>query len=927
MIAHGPQPVKGDDSSLILDDLALAIIAPEPELFVPTAAAALFQARPFGATLPPVESPGAAMAAAQTPMVLPDDRADLAGREFPGVIPLPLESAALARAPVYAADASLPMSPSFAALTPNVVPSDPLFSSQWHLKNTGQNGAKPGVDLNVTDAWDSGITGKGVKVAVYDDGVDSRNADLASRYNAALEIRVGGIFYSPTAIGSGDAHGTAVAGIIAAERNAIGGTGVAYDATITGVEIFKENSYLNGVFGQQRRFDVTNHSWSFVDAFVDNPLDAWWDANFFNGLRDAVANGRNGLGTIAVVSAANERATGGGAAMHGLQSAREAIVVGAVADNGFVASYSNGGSSLLVSAPSNGGKNGVTTTDVIGAGGYNKSGDFTSTFGGTSAAAPMVAGVTALMLEADRLTDGAASLGWRDVQQILALSARQVGSAVGSALSGSEVDPWAWNGARIWNGGGLHYSNDYGFGLVDATAAVRLAETWHVGNNTRTSANEGGSTMFDFDGGTIDDNATTTMSFMMANSIAIESVQLDLIGLQHANASDLLITLTSPNGTVATLMSKVGSTNDITDGWRFTAQEFRGEISIGTWTLSITDTAKNGITGSFTRVDLDFNGQTASTNDVYYYTNEYGVYGTGARATLTDTAGIDTINASAVSTAMAFNLATGGSLAGKSLAIARQTTIENFVAGDGADSITGNTAANWLLGMRGNDTLLGGDGNDTLDGGVGNDRLEGGNGSDTLNGGVGVDALIGGAGTDTVTYAGSKLGVMVNLTMGVGMGGDAQGDTYREVENVIGSANADRLTGNALANNLTGGAGNDILVGLGGSDVLTGGAGADIFVTARGVADTITDFAQGLDRIRLSAFDFGNILADLKLESNVDFFSGNSGKAGVNAGFFFESGSSTLWYDGDGIGGAAAAESVLRIQFGITLQPSDFVFA
>ena len=928
MFSHGSQPAKIDASSWNVDDLALAIIVPEPEIFVPVAAAALFEARASTQRLPPIDAAEAVKAqAVEAPLPIHDRRVD-AGEMFVSAVIRPaMETALPTDARFVEETAFLPRWPSTVAITPNAVPSDPLFSSQWHLKNTGQNGAKPGIDLNVTGVWDNGITGKGVKVGIYDDGVDSRNADLAGRYNAALEISVGGVFYSPTAMESTDAHGTAVAGIVAAARNALGGTGVAYDATITGVEIFKENSYLNGVFGQQERFDVTNHSWSFVDAFVDNPLDAWWDTNFFSGLRDAVTNGRNGLGTIVVASAANERAEGGGAAMHGLQSAREAIVVGAVADDGFVASYSNGGSSLLVSAPSNGGRNGITTTDVIGAGGYNKADDFTATFGGTSAAAPMIAGVAALMLEADRLSDGVATLGWRDVQQILALSARQVGSAMGAAAAGAEADIWGWNGAKIWNGGGLHYSNDYGFGLVDAAAAVRLAETWHVGNASRTSANEGGATLFDFDGGTISDNATTTLTFFDSGATALESVQLDLIDLQHANPSDLLITLTSPSGTVSTLMSKIGNSDDITAGWRFTSQEFRSEVSIGTWTLSIRDTAANGVEGSFSRADLDFNGQKPTGNDVYYFTNEFGTYGTGARASLTDTAGVDTINASAVSDAMTFNMATGGTVAGKALAVARGTTIENFVAGDGADSIAGNSAANWLLGMRGNDTLLGADGNDSLSGGEGTDRVEGGIGNDTLDGGSGFDILIGGAGTDTVSYAGSKLGVTVNLMMGIGMGGEAQGDSLKEIENIIGSANADRLTGNASANTLSGGSGNDVLVGLGGADVLTGGAGSDIFVVARGAADGITDFAQGVDKIRLSLFDFANVLSDLTLQTNVDYYSGKTGKAGANAGFFFETSSNTLWYDVDGLSGTTAAEAVLRIQFGITLQPGDFVFA
>jgi proprotein convertase subtilisin/kexin type 2 len=49
-------------------------------------------------------------------------------------------------------------------------PTDPYFSLQWYLRNTGQNGGKVRLDLNVQAAWDQGITGKNVTTAIMDDG-------------------------------------------------------------------------------------------------------------------------------------------------------------------------------------------------------------------------------------------------------------------------------------------------------------------------------------------------------------------------------------------------------------------------------------------------------------------------------------------------------------------------------------------------------------------------------------------------------------------------------------------------------------------------------------------------------------------------------------------------------------------------------------
>lgn len=127
-------------------------------------------------------------------------------------------------------------------------------------------------------------------------------------------------------------------------------------------------------------------------------------------------------------------------------------------------------------------------------------------------------------------------------------------------------------------------------------------------------------------------------------------------------------------------------------------------------------------------------------------------------------------------------------------------------------------------------------------------------GNDLLRGGAGSDQLDGGNGVDTVTYTDSATGVTVNLATGVGAAGDAEGDSFTNIENLNGSTGADTLIGNASAN---------VLNGWAGKDVLTGGAGADRFVFSAAVhstigvnADRITDFshAQG-DRIDLSAID------------------------------------------------------------------------
>ncbi|OWJ63580.1 calcium-binding protein [Inquilinus limosus] len=155
-----------------------------------------------------------------------------------------------------------------------------------------------------------------------------------------------------------------------------------------------------------------------------------------------------------------------------------------------------------------------------------------------------------------------------------------------------------------------------------------------------------------------------------------------------------------------------------------------------------------------------------------------------------------------------------------------------------------------LGGLAGNDIIYGGGGIDLIDGGVGDDKLVGGDGNDVLHGGAGGDRFEGGAGIDTVTYADAIAAVVVSLLSGVGSGGnnDSTGDSFVDVENVIGGAGGDTIIGNNVAANvLTGNDGNDDLEGLGGNDTLIGGAGDDHLTGGSG-ADQI-DGGAGIDLV------------------------------------------------------------------------------
>jgi len=157
---------------------------------------------------------------------------------------------------------------------------------------------------------------------------------------------------------------------------------------------------------------------------------------------------------------------------------------------------------------------------------------------------------------------------------------------------------------------------------------------------------------------------------------------------------------------------------------------------------------------------------------------------------------------------------------------------------DPTSTFNGSAGADVYLGLDSADTVYGNDGDDTLDGGYGDDTLYGGSGNDVLVGGVGADQLIGGAGLDTVSYAAAKTGVAMDLATGVGMGGEASGDFYVDVENVFGSGYSDVLSGDASSNLVDGADGDDLLDGAGGADSLVGGVGNDTLAGGSG-ADTL----------------------------------------------------------------------------------------
>lgn len=589
--------------------------------------------------------------------------------------------------------------PASADLQPAYVPTDSGYKTQWHLKNSSY----AGMDLNVQTVWDE-YKGAGVKVGVLDDGFDYKHVDLAKNYNTSLDWDFAANDADPYITGT-NRHGTAVSGVIAADNNGTGTVGVAPDATLVGYKMSFSGSSISTIVGAFSKatadVDILNNSWGYSSIFSDNKLSSSY-GTYFNAIENMAKNGRDGLGTIAVFSAGNSLASGDNVNHHNTQNSPYTIAVGSIDKDGGYSYYSTPGAAVLISAP---GRT-IYTTDDTGSAGY-LSGDY-ATVSGTSFSAPATSGVIALMLEANK------NLGYRDVQEILAYSAKN---------SDPGHTGWQTNGSGNWNNSGLHFSHQYGFGIVDAYAAVRLAETWGKVSTHATMDKASYSAAPNI---TVPDKQITSSTISVSADIEIDHV-LVTVYMSHASVGQLQLKLISPDGTESVLLNYPGATSSNTVGSTadFTAFEFSSvahwsESSKGTWTLQAYDRI-TGTTGILKNWNLAFLGDDSSANDTYVYTNEYA---RATNTTLSDSSGIDTMNASAVTGNSTVDL-TGsatGILAGKAFKT-NGAIIENAYTGDGNDTITGNAASNFIHGGRGNDTIYGSAGNDTLDGGKGTDTV------------------------------------------------------------------------------------------------------------------------------------------------------------------------------------------------------------
>ncbi|XP_045135264.1 neuroendocrine convertase 2-like [Portunus trituberculatus] len=460
-------------------------------------------------------------------------------------------------------------------------PSDPYFPYQWYLKNVGQNGGKPRLDLNVEAAWRQGYTGRNVTTAIMDDGIDYMHPDLRTNYNARASWDFSSNDPFPYPRYTDDwfnSHGTRCAGEVSAVRdNGICGVGVAYNSMVAGIRML-DQPYMtdlieaNSMGLEPNLIDIYSASWGPTDdgKTVDGPRNATMKA-----IVRGVNEGRNGLGNI-YVWASGDGGEDDDCNCDGYAASMWTISINSAINDGSNAHYDESCSSTLASTFSNGAKDpstGVATTDLYG--------KCTKTHSGTSAAAPEAAGVFALALEANP------GLTWRDVQHLTVLTSKR-----NSLYDAKRRFSWHMNGV------GLEFNHLFGFGVLDAGAMVALAKDWvtvppryhcEAGvYNTPKKMTVNNSVLLEI--------STDACAESDTEVNYLEHVQA-VITLNATRRGNVELFLMSPMGTQSMILSQRPNDDDGRDGftkWPFMTTHTWAENPRGTWRLEVRIVSSRG---------------------------------------------------------------------------------------------------------------------------------------------------------------------------------------------------------------------------------------------------------------------------------------------------------------------------------------------
>uniref|UniRef100_A0AAR2IV67 P/Homo B domain-containing protein n=1 Tax=Pygocentrus nattereri TaxID=42514 RepID=A0AAR2IV67_PYGNA len=448
---------------------------------------------------------------------------------------------------------------------------DAKWSSMWYI-HCNDNIHNCPSDMNIVGAWKRGYTGKDVVVTILDDGIERNHPDLVQNYDNQASYDVNGNDLDPMPrydVSNENKHGTRCAGEVAASANNSHCTvGIAYNAKIGGVRMLDgdvtDMVEAKSLSLQPQHIDIYSASWGPDDdgKTVDGPASLARQA-FENGIR----LGRKGRGSIFVWASGNGGRSRDHCSCDGYTNSIYTISISSTAESGRKPWYLEECASTLTTTYSSGENydRKIITTDLRQR--------CTDSHTGTSASAPMAAGIIALALEANPL------LTWRDVQHIIVKTSR---------AGHLNAPDWKTNAA------GYNVSHLYGFGLMDAEAMVKEAERWkpvppqhicveNADKQIRTIRPEHVvRSVYKATGCT--DNANNHV-------IYLEHVVVR-ITITHPRRGDLSINLTSPSGTKSQLLANrlFDHSMEGFKNWEFMTTHCWGEKAAGDWILEIYDT-------------------------------------------------------------------------------------------------------------------------------------------------------------------------------------------------------------------------------------------------------------------------------------------------------------------------------------------------
>ncbi|GFO36220.1 furin-like prohormone convertase [Plakobranchus ocellatus] len=448
---------------------------------------------------------------------------------------------------------------------------DPLWGSQWYL----HEGAYGGHDMNVLGAWRKGYTGKNIVVTILDDGLEHQHQDLHRNYDPYASYDINNHDSDPVPRydpSNENRHGTRCAGEVSAEANNTHCTiGIAPDSRIGGIRML-DGDVFDAVEAASLSFnrshiDIYSASWGPDDdgKVVDGPGTLAMKA-FIDGIN----LGREGKGSIFVWASGNGGSARDSCNCDGYTNSIFTLSISSTSEKGMKPWYLEECSSTLATTYSSGAysERQIATTDL-----HNRC---TTSHTGTSASAPLAAGIIALVLEANN------QLTWRDVQYITLMTARP-----------EPIRDGQW----VTNALGRKVSLRYGYGLMDASAMVDLALDWinvpqkhecvisSPESNVRLPPKQPYSSRLEI-------SACVDQPDHVVNFL--EHVQAR-ISLTFYSRGQTVIYLTSPSGTRSKLLPARPS--DTLEGgfedWPFLSVHFWGERPHGIWTLDIEDAGGN----------------------------------------------------------------------------------------------------------------------------------------------------------------------------------------------------------------------------------------------------------------------------------------------------------------------------------------------